>query len=208
MIVFDFDQVAWGAQRVFSDDVRASGWDPVEYVIHYGGNAVTGAYRGVQREMQVLRIYEQSHLSRGWSAIAYNYAVGNSGAVYRLRGENTPGATKGANLYTKALLWIGGGAQKPTPEAYASMRKIVTDDPMRVFPHSKYRTTSCPGDHWRAWIEGGDMPQEQWYQMIDALFEGRPDEFQGDADWWKALPASDPVWVTHFWPAFVRAISI
>ena len=206
-IQYEYDQEDWGAQRLFSDDYRAAGWHPVEHAIHYGGNAVTGAYSGIEREMQVLRIYEQAHLSRGWSAIAYNYAVGNSGMVYRLRGENTPGATKGANLYTKAILWIGGLGQVPTAAAYRSMQRIIDDDPMPVYPHSHYRKTQCPGDYWREWIDqGGNMPQEQWHQLIDALFVGAPDEYTGDPNYWKEMDPSSPEWI-DFWAAFVRVIS-
>jgi len=213
MTIFDYDQVDWGAQKLFRDDIRSAGWNPRELVVHYGGNAVTGAYDGVSREMQVLRIYEQSHLSRGWSAIAYNYAVGNSGAVYRLRGENMPGATKGANDYTKSILWIGGGAQVPTAAAFKSMRKIIGTE--AVFPHSEYRPTSCPGASWRTWIEDytiGDeeMPRILFEGLIDALFAANG-EFQpaDGAQFWKDL-IDDPTnwqWNAHFWPAFTRMVT-
>jgi hypothetical protein len=210
-IEYDYDQADWGAQKLFRDDIRAAGWNPREYVIHYGGNAVTGAYDGVSREMTVLRIYEQAHLNRGWSAIAYNYAVGNSGAVYRLRGENMPGATKGANEYTKSILWIGGGAQEPTLAAYRSMARIIGSE--LVFPHSKYRKSQCPGIWWRTWItnckSGGElMPRILFEGLIDALFAANG-EFQGDPDWWKRL-IDDPTnsaWTTHFWPAFTRMVT-
>lgn len=51
------------------------------------------------------------------------------------------------------------------------------------------------------------MPQEQWEQMIDALFVGRPDEFQGDPNYWKQLDPASTEW-SDFWAAFVRAISL
>ena len=215
MVDYDYDQIAWGAQKVFDDYTLSANWAPVEYVIHYGGNAVTGAYRGIEREMQVLRIYEQSHLSRGWGAIAYNYAVGNSGAVYRLRGENLPGATRGVNGTTKSILWIGGGSQEPTAAALASMRKIIQDDPMPVFPHSHYHTTQCPGDFWREWIDNfevgvEEMPRILFEGMIDALFAANG-EFQpaDGAQYWKDL-IDDPTnwqWDAHFWPAFTRMVT-
>jgi len=55
-----------------------------------------------------------------------------------------------------------------------------------------------------------DMPREQWNQMIQALFEGRPDEFQppGGYTYWQNLDSDSPEWDTDFWPAFVRAISL
>ena len=51
------------------------------------------------------------------------------------------------------------------------------------------------------------MPTEQWHQMIDALFVGRPDKFRGDPNYWKRLPKDSPEWV-DFWNAFVEAISL
>ena len=219
MINFDVDQYGWGAQKLFDDGTLTGAWDSREYVIHYGGNASFGAVipGDPESEMRALRIYEQSHLSRGWRAIAYNYAVGNSGLIYRLRGENPGGATKGANEYTTAILWIGGLGQEPTAEAEVAMAEIINDVPMPVFPHSHYRATNCPGTYWREWIDNfvvdngdtGDlMPEAQWYQMIDALFEGRPDEFQGDPEYWKhQVPTDSGEW-TDFWAAFVRAISL
>ncbi len=213
MVDFDYDQIAWGAQKIFHHYTLVGKCNPVEYVVHYGGNAVTGAYRGVEREMQVLRIYEQSHLSRGWRAIAYNYAFGNSGTIYRLRGENLPGATKGANIYTKSILWIGGGAQEPTPAAIAALRDILDGEPMPVFPHSHYRTTQCPGDFWREWLDNyevgvEEMPRILFEGMIDALFAA-DGEFQGDPDFWKGL-IDDPTnyqWDQYFWPAFTRMVT-
>ena len=50
-----------------------------------------------------------------------------------------------------------------------------------------------------------DMPEQQWYQMIDALFIGS-DEFQGDPNYWKGLDPDSGEW-QDFWAAFVRAIT-
>ena len=50
------------------------------------------------------------------------------------------------------------------------------------------------------------MPETQWHQMIDALFEGS-DEFNGDPNYWKfGVPEDSPEW-EDFWAAFVRAIT-
>ncbi|KKN26533.1 hypothetical protein LCGC14_0873600 [marine sediment metagenome] len=50
------------------------------------------------------------------------------------------------------------------------------------------------------------MPTQQWHQMIDALFLGRPDEFTGEANYWKTLNPNSPEWA-DFWAAMVRVIS-
>lgn len=55
--------------------------------------------------------------------------------------------------------------------------------------------------------EEGTMPEAQWFQMIDALFAGRPDEFQGDPEYWKHQVPTDSAEWSDFWAAFVRAIS-
>ena len=53
--------------------------------------------------------------------------------------------------------------------------------------------------------EGSDMPTEQWHQLIDALFAGRPDEFEGDPNYWKNLDPTSDEWA-YFWAAFVDVI--
>jgi hypothetical protein len=50
------------------------------------------------------------------------------------------------------------------------------------------------------------MPKQQWDMMIEALFVGRPDKFQGDPNYWKQLDPDSPEWV-DFFNAFVEAIS-
>jgi hypothetical protein len=56
-------------------------------------------------------------------------------------------------------------------------------------------------------VEEDGMPQEQWHQLIDALFAGRPDMFKGNPSYWKTLDSSSSEWA-DFWNAFVRAISL
>ena len=48
--------------------------------------------------------------------------------------------------------------------------------------------------------EEGDelMPVQQWHQLIDALFEARPEEFRGSADYWKGLDPEDYEWADFF----------
>ena len=52
------------------------------------------------------------------------------------------------------------------------------------------------------------MPKQQWFQMIDALFEGRPDVFEGNPNYWKyEVPEDSGEW-QDFWNAFIKAISL
>ena len=170
ILTYDFDQADWGSQKIFDDGGLSGKWDVDKVVIHYGGNgnfagdALRAADRGyeypsVKAEMAVLRIYEQSHLSRGWRAIGYNYAVGQSGKIYRLRGENASGATSGdfdndgipENNEARAILWIGGLGQTPTEAALRSIAQLIADDPRLVTVHSDHKSTGCPGDPLREW---------------------------------------------------------
>ena len=185
MIPFDVDQEGWGAQKVFADGELPGLWVPDKWVIHYGGNASSGATEPYSqtKEMAALRIYEQSHLSRGWRAIGYNYAVGQTGTIYRLRGENMSGATSGdyepdgipENSEARAVLWIGGGDQEPSDEAYLAMAKLIQSDLRLVTVHSDHKATGCPGPYWRQWKEDRgweDDVVEALKNVLHAMVDG------------------------------------
>lgn len=176
----------WG-QQVNHADGTLSPWTPDKWVVHYAGAEQKYAYDGVEREKRYLRAYENYHLSKGWVAIAYNYAIGMSGTLYRLRGENRSGATSGdyeddgipENHEARAVLFIMGGNQIPTDAALQTFSEFWLDDPMDVIGHSDVRGesfTACPGDFLRKWVhEGGylDMaftPEEQ--KELKALVKG------------------------------------
>lgn len=226
---YDIDQDEWGAQKVFPDGGLTGDWNPDKIIIHYGGNASLGATDPADpvKERQALRIYEQSHLSRGWRAIGYNYAIGQSGLIYRLRGENMSGATSGdyegdgikENNEGRAVLWIGGLGQEPSKAAYASMGRMIREAGLLTIAHSDVKhNTGCPGDFWRDWIadEGWKvecgMPYEQFKNMVDAMFVGS-DEFAGDPSYFYRTIADGGIyddpdnvdWV-NFWDSFVRLI--
>lgn len=226
-VYFDIDQAGWGAQKRFADGELLGIWRPDKWIIHYGGNASPAALDPT-KETWALRVYEQSHLSRGWRAIGYNYAVGNSGTIYRLRGENISGATSGdedkdgvpENNEARAVLWLGGGLQVPSPAAEDAMAKIINSDPLpRVIVHSDVKgNTACPGPYWKQWVKDekykeDGMPYEQFKNMVISLFNGRPDMFKGDpAYFYKNLPEgiyNDPQNIdwTNFWTSFTKAIS-
>lgn len=66
-------------------------------------------------------------------------------------------------------------------------------------------------------LEGDTMPRWQFANMVNALFEGRPDEFRGaDPGWFYRLTTDDPPGIyddpdapdwANFWRAFARVIS-
>lgn len=232
MIRFDYDQQDWGSRTEYADYTKLP-FRPDKVVIHYGG--WTTQIVGVEDEKDRLRRWQRYHIDgRGWTDIAYNFAVGDSGSVYRLRGYNRSGAQSGdyepdgipENHEAIGVVWIGGapkpengGPYSPSEQAYAAMGRLVREADMpTVLGHRQIKpgSTSCPGSYWQDWIdnqrwkiepppEEEDMPEQQWHQLIDALFAGRPDEYQGNPDYWKNLSPDNPEWV-DFWNAFVRVI--
>ncbi len=149
--------VEWGAQVDYTQN-EWTPWNPEKFVIHYGGGAnyagseAEAAKRGysfpsVDAEKSVLRAWENWHINgRGWLGIAYNYAIGQSGTIYQLRGENRSGATRGdedndgipANHEARAVVFILGGNQVPTEEALDAFRTLYNNlgPGLRVTVHS------------------------------------------------------------------------
>lgn len=161
---------AWGAR------VNYDTWsDPVtlkdKVVIHYAGadKDATGAYEGVDAEKRLLQSYERYHLDgRGWRGIAYGWAIGMSGTVYRLRGWNNYGAHTGdmdadginENKEGIPVLFILGGSMAPTAaalQAFIELKmyfdgedsklipKYRTGELLPVFGHKDVSVTPCPG---------------------------------------------------------------
>lgn len=155
----------WGS-RIDYDSKNWTPWKPDKWVIHYGGGAVSGANDGRVREENVLQAWEWYHLSKSWLGIAYNYAIGQSGTLYRLRGEQRSGATSGdvepdgipENHEARAVVFILGGTQEPSDAALGTFSDMWLEDPMPVIGHRNTTNTSCPGDALYDWItqEGYD----------------------------------------------------
>ena len=156
-------------------------------VVHYGGNpsfagdAERAAEKGYgwptfEVERAALRIYEQGHLSRGWRGLAYGWAIGQSGNVYRARGWNIYGAHRGdlepdgipENQEGIPVLFLLGGDQVPTAASLESLewltKKLEADsrafvNPLPMYGHKEIAelgtgtTTGCPGVHLTAYVQ-------------------------------------------------------
>ncbi len=173
-ITVDVDQAGWKSQKIYGDGTLSGLWVPDKAVIHWGGS--TTPPDSPSGERRLLRGWQAYHLGRGWRDIAYNYAVGNSGTTYRLRGWNPGGATSGdyegdgirENNEAVACVWLGGSGGDISPAAYASMAALVSEvlgvvdvSPDVVIGHRDVKgkdsqgrwSTTCPGDEWAEWIE-------------------------------------------------------
>lgn len=168
----------WGAQVNYDD------WSDTQYTkdliaVHWGGPPPSGFDEGADREAQILRAYEDYHLNtKGWRGIAYGYAIGASGTVYRLRGKNNYGAHQGDydgdsisnNKEVVPVLFIMGAGQTATPAMWDSLIKLRfwlmkqpwTVDYLPVTGHRviQPKPTSCPGDENMAIINSANWDWE------------------------------------------------
>lgn len=172
----------WGAAKAYDT------WNDLspikdKIIVHYAGpaTAASGYNHGVEREKQLLRNYEAYHVNqRGWRGVAYGWAIGYSGTVYRCRGWNTYGAHKGdldddnisENKEGIPVLFIMGGEQEPSPamlDSFKKLRLYMQADAralpiLPVFKHKDVSSTSCPGPNLSAlvdqkfWEEGSKTP--------------------------------------------------
>lgn len=118
------------------------------------------------KERAVLRGWESYHLNKGWRGIAYNFAVGQSGTAYRLRGFNNNGAHYesddidhdgiSSNSESIAVVFILGVGQEPSLHAWRSFKKLRRTLGYRtgvwptVYGHKEIaasggHSTACPG---------------------------------------------------------------
>ena len=173
--------VGWGAQVAY--DQWSDRWVPKDKIaVHYGGGANTaGSVAEIDADQisdakAVLRSWERFHITgRGWRGIAYNFAVGQSGTVYRLRGWNLNGGHYGtddidydgisANSESLACVFILGGDQKPTAKAKQGFERLrgwlqttLAVPSLPLYGHKEIaasggHSTSCPGPHLMAYVE-------------------------------------------------------
>ncbi len=170
------DQAGWGSTKIYADGDLNGGWDPKYIIIHWGGWT-----EEVSEELEddQLRGWQRYHLGKGWQDIAYNYGIGESGKLYRLRGENHGGHTSGTDENGESwssvgigVVWIGGksDANGPSKEALQSMADFITERNLPVLGHVQTgKATACPGQFWLDFVEDynngeynvGDAPNLQ-----------------------------------------------
>ena len=167
-MLYDVDQEGWGSVKVYGDSVS---FNPSYMVIHWGGGTRQVA---AGDESFRLRVWQKYHMGKGFRDIAYNYAVGDSGTIYRCRGMNEGGHTKQSdetpegvpyNAASVGVVWIGGKGDSdgPSEPAKAAMRRfyqtlVSHTGPVTVKTHREAKIengswTECPGADWVAWVD-------------------------------------------------------
>ncbi len=198
-ITVDYDQAGWRSTKIYGDGALSGLWVPDKVVVHWGGATVPPITKFGERRL--LRGWQRFHIdSRGWRDIAYNYAVGNSGTTYRLRGWNPSGATSGdfegdgipENNEAVACVWLGGSGGRISDKAYAAMGGLVRDvltvidlEPDVVIGHRDVKgATTCPGNGWITWIraEGwqtppGADPEQEDDMVVRAAMQNQTEGF-------------------------------
>ena len=151
----------WGAKEPksrFSKLAEVKG-----LVVHW--SAYPTALDVEEEKAQVRQIQALHQNDRGWNDIAYNYCVGDSGNLYEARGENNRSAAQGGNTREEvnynnrhfyAVCWLGGSNpdDQPSEKAVMAVKELWKEVGGDLRPHSSFKSTNCPGDAWRKWING------------------------------------------------------
>lgn len=146
----------WGAKPPTTTyDLHASRVRGV--VVHWEGTPVPGTvYDGDQAAVaEQLRGVQRFHMgTRGYSDIAYNWAVDGSGSVWQLRGWNHRSGANGNNELNEtylAIVCLIGTGQKPSRAMLYGLDFLI-DEAELLYPkalelkgHRDVRRTECPG---------------------------------------------------------------
>lgn len=113
---------------------------------HWLGNGFPAA----ASDEQILQSIQRYHMdTKGWSDVAYSFAVGRDGDAYELRGWDIAGGhTQGYNSTSMAIVFLIGEGETPTPEMFRTAYAIMAMRPEITLlrTHRSVGTTQCPGD--------------------------------------------------------------
>ncbi|MFD3399452.1 peptidoglycan recognition family protein [Kribbella sp. NPDC058693] len=138
-------------------------------VIHWPGTGSTKVIHTQAAVASALRGWQDYHMdSRGWSDIAYQVAVDQSGRAWTLRGLRTQSGANGDNDVNErygAILLVLVTGEQPSAAMKATTRAVIADfrrlypRGTAIRPHSAVRPepTDCPGDPARAAIARGEF---------------------------------------------------
>lgn len=150
----------------------ASGW-----FIHWLGLSSIA----ILTDSEILRNTQNYHMdTKGWSDIAYSFAIGRNAAIYELRGWGIAGGhTKGHNTRSMALVFLIGDGETPSLAMLAAGSDLLAAGEEEgypvtlVRPHNAVSATVCPGPELTVWAtdwnrSGGDHVTKisTWQQSL------------------------------------------
>lgn len=159
-----FTRAQWGARPARSGPGPLAARDVVGLVFHWP--AMTSPLRGFDEIAAALRGWQDFHMGKGWSDIAYQVAVDQDGNRWILRGLDTQSAANGdqdVNDEYGAVLLILAPGEQPSSKMIREVRRVVVDH-RKLFPrsdellgHNEVRPepTACPGPIVQAHLEQG-----------------------------------------------------
>lgn len=151
------ERVSWNAAHA-SGPENVWGNVKVGVAVHWSGADVGDQdHRFCAAQVRGIQRYHQQ--SRGWADIAYNYLICQHGKVFVGRGLQAASAANGtenANRTFVAVCLLLGPHDRFSGAAEIAlvtlrhwlMQRKVRD---KVWPHSRFLTTECPGPFLRKW---------------------------------------------------------
>lgn len=145
---------------------KAITWSRVRGIVcHYPAAGADIGVLTMEQEAARLRGWRNYHVGMlGWADIGYNYAIGQSGRIYTLRGDRVGGHCYGHNSTTLGVLFIVGDNEELTPAAKASFRALRATLRNRgassgVWGHTEMsgNSTRCPGPKIMRNIRSGEL---------------------------------------------------
>lgn len=161
--------------------------------VHWDGPPVPAAVERADRDAVALflRGVRRFHMAppRGWSDIAYQFAVDQAGRRWELRGWTRRSGANGdtdPNRHYGAVVALIGEGQTPTPAMLAGLADARADF-RRHYPratalrtHNDVRPdpTACPGPDLTRWVRAGgpNTPREDTDMTVDDLVAALKDE--------------------------------
>lgn len=161
----DYPRSAWGARPAAR--VTPLDWHRVtDLIIHYPGEA-DPIGTDPARIAAALRSMQAYHMAappkgRGWSDLAYSFAVDQAGRIWEGRGwASRDGATSGHGGTSASILALVANDEQPSDLMLSAILGWMDDAQGRCTHiarrgwHSAYVSTTCPGNALRAWGMSG-----------------------------------------------------
>jgi hypothetical protein len=159
-------RLEWGALPLNTAklDVVGGRWEKI--TVHHSDEVGTLVFNGTMAQSaQAVRSIQRQHIrGNNWGDIGYHYLIDGSGRVFEGRPLKWQGAHAGDRFKNRRNLGICllGNFNKHTPSAKArealrglleDLRKAHSIPRAKVYVHSEFKSTDCPGRHLTTWVK-------------------------------------------------------